>query len=67
MSGPELSSIGSALDDLARRLTAIAESAGDTGLGWAAQDLFEVERSLGRARRRLAKVTEDMSRKSSRD
>lgn len=55
--GPELSSIASVLDDVARRVTAIAERSSGTEVDWLAADLFQVERSLGEARRRLAKVT----------
>ena len=42
-----------ALDDLARRVTAIAEGLANTEADWVAQELFAVERSLGAARRRL--------------
>ena len=58
-SGPslaELSSIATVLDDLARRVTAIAERATGTSDDWLAADLFQVERSLGEARRRLASI-----------
>ena len=55
----ELSSISSALDDLARRVTGIAESAtGEEGERLADQ-LFQVERALADARRRLAVLTTD--------
>jgi hypothetical protein len=53
----ELSSMATALDDLARRVTSLAE-----GLAGEREDLavelFEVERSLNGARRRLRKVVE---------
>ena len=52
----ELSSIATALDDLAKRVTAIAERSAGTELDWLTTDLFEAERSLGEARRRLARV-----------
>ena len=45
--------MATALDDLTRRVTAIAESLANTQADWAAQDLFAVERSLGAAHRRL--------------
>ncbi len=51
---PELSSLATALDDLTRRVTAIAESLANTQADWAAQDLFAVERSLRAGHRRLA-------------
>ncbi len=57
VSSAELSSLATALDDLARRVTSLAE-----GLANEQQDLatelFEVERSLNGARRRLSKVVE---------
>jgi hypothetical protein len=57
MSNAELSSLATALDDLSRRVTSLAE-----GLAGEQQDLatelFEVERSLNGARRRLRKVVE---------
>jgi hypothetical protein len=54
----ELSSISTLLDDLARRVTAIAERSSGTEADWLATDLFQVERSLGEARRRLQRITE---------
>ena len=59
---PELSSLATALDDLTRRVTAIAESLANTQADWAAQDLFAVERSLRAGHRRLATLTEKASR-----
>lgn len=57
MSNAELSSLATALDDLSRRVTKLAE-----GLAGEQQDLatelFEVERSLNGARGRLRKVVE---------
>ena len=50
---PELSSLATALDELTRRVTGIAESLAHTQADWVAQDLFAVERSLGAAHRRL--------------
>jgi hypothetical protein len=55
--GPELSAISTALDDIRRRVTAIAEDSSGTDLDWVATNLFEVERSLGEASRRLGTVT----------
>ena len=56
--GAELSSMATALEELARRVTAIAESLAHTKADWVAQDLFAVERSLGAAHRRLATLNE---------
>jgi len=56
-----LSSISTTLDDLVERIEAAAKEAdfhGDEGL---AVDLFEVDRSLRRAQRRLSKVVRDGS------
>jgi hypothetical protein len=50
--------MSTALDDLARRVTAIAEGLSNTQADWVAQDLFAVERSLGAARRRLAALND---------
>ena len=55
---PELSSMATALEDLTRRVTAIAESLASTQADWVAQDLFAVERSLGAAHRRLLTLNE---------
>ena len=60
--GPQLSSIGTALDELASRLTALAEATAGTDDDWVARELFEVEHSLGEARRRLAKVSGTLQR-----
>jgi len=51
-----------ALEELARRVTAIAEDLSNTQSDWVAQDLFAVERSLGAARRRLAALNERLRR-----
>lgn len=64
--GPELSSVATALDDLTRRVTAIAEALANTQDDWVAQDLFAVERSLGAAHRRLAALNERLRRDSGR-
>jgi hypothetical protein len=61
--GPQLSSMATALDDLASRLTGLAEATAGTDDDWMAKELFEVERSLGEARRRLAKVTATLDRR----
>jgi hypothetical protein len=55
---PELSSLATALDDLTRRVTTIAETLANTDADWAAQDLFAVERNLRAAHRRLSTLNE---------
>ena len=52
----ELSSVATALDELTRRLTGIAERLSAARDQSAAAELFEVERSLQGAQRRLAKL-----------
>ncbi|MGH9283407.1 MAG: hypothetical protein ACRD0S_10790 [Acidimicrobiales bacterium] len=52
----ELSSLATALDDLARRVTAIAERCETERRDGLATELYQVERSLTAARRGLAKV-----------
>jgi hypothetical protein len=56
--------MATALEDLASRLTALAEASAGTDDDWVARELFEVERSLGDARRRLAKVTATLDQRS---
>ena len=58
----ELSSINTALDDLTRRVGEIAERSSGTEHDWLAVELFEVERSLDEARRRLAALGDRMRR-----
>lgn len=52
---PELSSVSTALDDLTKRLSAMADATakGDQNL---AIELFEIERSLRGAQRRLSRL-----------
>ncbi|HEX7277184.1 MAG TPA: hypothetical protein VF244_07390 [Acidimicrobiales bacterium] len=52
--GPELSSITTALSDITRRVTTIAERSQGTELDWLSSTLFDVERSLVDATRRLS-------------
>ena len=61
--GAQLSSMATALDDLASRLTALAEASAGTDDDWVAKELYEVERALGEARRRLAKLTATLDRR----
>ena len=56
----ELSSLATALDELTTRVTAIAERFSGTTRDDVATDLFEVERSLQGASRRLAKAVESL-------
>ncbi|MEX2658422.1 MAG: hypothetical protein WD232_01900 [Acidimicrobiales bacterium] len=59
--GPQLSSIASALSELTDRLTAIAETMAGTEREDVATALFEVERSLTTASRRLETVLRDLA------
>lgn len=56
MADAELSSLSSTLDDVRKRITARAESLTAAGNEDAAIDLYEVERSLNTALRRLTKL-----------
>ncbi len=56
MADPELSSLASSLDELSRRISALAEVAQSAGDDERAGDLFTVERSLTTALRRLRKA-----------
>ena len=62
--GAELSSLSTALDELARRVTAMADGLANTSADWVAQDLFAVERSLGAARRRLATLNDRLRKEA---
>jgi hypothetical protein len=52
----ELSSLNTALEDIVRRVVAIAEPIAGTVDDALASDLFEVERSLQEANRRLTRA-----------
>lgn len=54
--GPELSSISTALESLTKRIAGTAEQFSGTDRDDLAATLFEVERSLAAAQRRLDKV-----------
>jgi len=56
MSTAELSSLATALDELAQRLTAFADEAASARRDDLATELFEVERALVGAARRLSKL-----------
>jgi hypothetical protein len=52
----ELSSVATALDELAHRIAAIGEGLQGAERDALAADLFEVERTLGTAARRLSRA-----------
>ncbi len=54
--GSELSSLASSLDDVTRRITALADQLSGTDRDDVAHELYEVERGLQHATRRLEKV-----------
>ena len=54
----ELSSLASSLEELIERIRRIAEENAGTAHDAVAQGLFEVERKLGEALRRLSRVAE---------
>jgi hypothetical protein len=56
--GPELSSVATALDDLTRQVTRIAEELAGAEREDLGKELFEAERALLGAGRRLAKVVD---------
>jgi len=56
----ELSSLTTALADLARRITALAEQCAGTESDDLSQGLFEVERTLGEAQRRLDRLNRSL-------
>jgi hypothetical protein len=56
MSAAELSSVSTALEDLARRITGFADQAVADQRDDLASELFEVERALVGASRRLSKL-----------
>ena len=53
---PELSSLASSLDDIRKRVAALAEQHDEAGQSDLAVDLYEVERSLVTGVRRLSKL-----------
>ncbi len=63
-SSAELSSLATALDELTRRITAIADGYASADRDELAADLYGVERSLNGAQRRLNKVIDADSRRS---
>jgi hypothetical protein len=58
----ELSSVAAMVDEALGRVTASAERLAGSGGAGAASDLFEVERTLAQALRRLEAVVRTMSR-----
>ena len=59
MSRSELSSLSTSLDELARRLSAFAEDAAANKRDDLASELFEIERALLGAARRLTRLIAD--------
>jgi hypothetical protein len=59
---PELSSITSTLDELSKRIEALAASHEKDGRADVAVDLYEVERSLNASVRRLTKLVNGRGR-----
>jgi hypothetical protein len=53
---PQLSTIASSLDDLTRRITQLADSRADRPDDAVATELYEIERALQHASRRLQRV-----------
>jgi hypothetical protein len=58
--GPQLSSVATALAELTARLSDLAEALAGTAADDVANGLFEVERLLRTAGRRLDKVVDDL-------
>jgi hypothetical protein len=56
---PELSTLASTLDDVTRRVSALAEQARDAGDDGLAAELFGVERALTGALRRLGRLSSE--------
>jgi hypothetical protein len=52
----ELSSLSSSLDDIRKRVVGLAEAKEQGGQGDAAHELYEIERSLTQAIRRMTKM-----------
>ena len=57
---PQLSSVSTALTDLTKRIAALAESLSGSERDDVAGALFEVERSMKTAGRRLDKILSDL-------
>jgi len=56
--GPQLSTIASSLDDLTRRITELADGRSSRQDDAVASELYEIERALQHASRRLQRVIE---------
>ncbi len=59
--GPQLSSVATALTEHTRRVTELAEELAGSGRDDLASELFEAERALLTASRRLSKVVDTLS------
>ena len=62
-SSAELSSLATALDELARRVTAHADAADTAKDEETARELFAIERALNTANRRLARLALSLARR----
>ena len=60
--GPQLSSVATSLDELTGRIAAIADELAGTERADVASTLYEVERALNTASRRLEKIVDDLRR-----
>ncbi len=58
----ELSSVGTQLEEITKRVVSAAQTFESTGREDVSHELFEVERSLRAASRRLARATRDSGR-----
>jgi len=59
--GPELSSVNTRLQELTERITHLAEQLSGTERDAVAQELFEVERVVQAAARRLEKLVAELT------
>jgi len=66
MTAAELSSLATALDELTQRITAMADDPASQQRDDVASELFEVERALAGASRRLMKVADSSERSTRR-
>ncbi len=62
MSAAELSSLATALDELARQVTAMAEACARTERDDLAAELYQAERALGSAQRSVARAVRSARR-----
>ena len=60
--GPQLSSVATSLDELTGRISTIANELAETERADVASTLYEVERALNTASRRLEKIVDELRR-----